>query len=117
MSSHIRAGKPDTNQAEIVEGLRDIGLSVWITSGLGDGFPDLTVGAEMPCPHCKKYFRQNVLVEIKYGKAELTMAEKFWHGGWRGQVGVARTLEEALRLCGRPACSRQVARTLNTVSE
>lgn len=53
----MRATKIDNNQAEIVKKLRAIpGISVHITSRLGEGFPDIVVG----------YNKQvTLLVEIK----------------------------------------------------
>lgn len=50
-----RAGKIDANQNSIVKDIRLCGFSVHITSGLGDGFPDILVGA----------FGHLILFEIK----------------------------------------------------
>ena len=36
-----RAARVDSNQAQIVRALRDVGIHVFVTSGVGDGFPDL----------------------------------------------------------------------------
>ena len=84
----------DSNQRAIVEGLRKAGYSVWITSALGKGAPDLVVG-KGGC---------NWLVELKDGslppsRRKLTIDETCWHLQWRGQVDVANTLEEALEIC------------------
>jgi len=38
-----RAAKVDANQPEIVGGIRGAGFIVFITSGLGFGFPDIVV--------------------------------------------------------------------------
>lgn len=39
-----RAGRIDSNQNQIVRDFRDNGFVVHVTSGLGDGFPDILVG-------------------------------------------------------------------------
>lgn len=52
-----RAARTDTNQIDIVRALRSIGANVEVTSGIGNGFPDLVV-----------MFRHRVtFVEIKDG--------------------------------------------------
>jgi len=90
-----RAAKVDRNQGQIVEALRKVGASVAITSGLGRGFPDLVAG----------YRKVNTLIEVKDGtappsKRRLTPDEQAWHDGWRGQVCVVETVEEALQAIG-----------------
>ena len=81
----------DKNQPQIVRHLRDVpGVSVAHTHIIGKGFPDIIVG-----------FRdRNYLIEIKTEKGTLTSDEQEWHETWRGQVNVARTSEEILRLIG-----------------
>lgn len=87
-----RAGKIDANQNAIVHDLRKAGASVWITSGLGTGV-DIVVG-----------FRGvNWLMEVKDSnqppsKRRLTDDEKGFHLGWRGQVTIVETSEQALRI-------------------
>lgn len=91
------AGRTDANQTEIVTGLRksNLAISVAITSGLGGGFGDIVVG-----------FRgKNYIIEIKDGskppsKRKLTKAEKDFHDGWRGQVDVAKSLDDVLAIVG-----------------
>lgn len=39
-----RFGRTDRNQREIVDALRGVGAQVIVTSRVGQGFPDLTVG-------------------------------------------------------------------------
>lgn len=83
-------GKVDANQAQIVKYLRDVGMSVTVTSAVGSGFPDLAVG-----------FRGvTVLVEVKDGEKDqsrqaLTAAQREWHASWAGCAVVASTKEEA----------------------
>lgn len=83
-------GKVDTNQAQIVDALRKVGASVAITSDLGAGYPDLTVG-----------FRgQNYLIEVKILNGKLTRAQVLWHHLWQGQVSIVRNEMEALKVIG-----------------
>ena len=89
----MKARKVDANQSDIVKGLRAIGCSVAITSGAGDGFPDLVVG----------YYGKNFLIEIKDGakppsKRKLTPEQEQFHIDWRGQIAVVKTLDEAIEL-------------------
>ena len=81
----MRAAKIDRNQPEIVKALRQIGASVAITSGIGGGYPDLTVG-----------FRgKTLLLECKTGSDQLNEAQKKWHAKWGGHVAIVRTPEQA----------------------
>lgn len=83
-------GKVDANQQEVVKYLRDVGMTVTVTSAVGSGFPDLAVG-----------FRGvTVLVEVKDGAKKpseqaLTAAQREWHATWNGCAVVAATKEEA----------------------
>lgn len=72
-----RRARPDANQGRIVEYLRSCGHQVFVTSRLGDGFPDLVVlvGGTI------------VLLEVKDGDAppsqrKLTQAEEKFHREW-----------------------------------
>jgi hypothetical protein len=83
--------KTDSNQPDIVDGLRSIGASVQILAAVGKGCPDLLIG----------YRGVNVLLEIKDGakspsRRELTDDQVIWHGRWNGQVASATNLEEAI---------------------
>ena len=90
-----RAAKIDANQPSIVEGLRKVGASVACCQAVGEGFTDLVVG-----------FRGvNYLIEIKNPeqdpcKRKLTPDQVDFHAAWTGQIAVAETLEEALRIIG-----------------
>lgn len=86
-----RKGRIDGNQERIVTALRDGGASVWITSSLGKGAPDLVAG----------YKKRNYLIEIKDGdqpmsRRKLTPDEVTFHDNWRGQIAVVENVEEAL---------------------
>jgi hypothetical protein len=83
----------DENQKSIVEILRrSKGVNVVVTSGLGNGFPDLVVA----------YDKHNFLVEIKQaGNLKLTEAEQKFHDYWtEGSLIVATTAEEILYIIG-----------------
>ncbi len=83
----------DDNQEAITKAVRQMGVSVWVTSSLGDGAPDEVWG-----------FRgKNWLVEIKDGEKyasqrKLTPCEKAFHDRWRGQIAIISNLEEAVKL-------------------
>jgi hypothetical protein len=88
-----RAAKIDANQNEIVKALRKLGASVWITSGLGKGAPDLVIG----------FRNKNYLAELKDGSKppsarKLTDDEKEFHKLWYGQVAVIESVEQAIEL-------------------
>lgn len=89
-----RAHKVDSNQRAIVQALRACGATVAVTSQLGAGYPDLTVG----------WRGLNYLMEVKPSVgAKLTEPEAVFHAAWRGQVHVVTSVDEALALvgCGR----------------
>ena len=87
-----RAGKIDANQNAIVHDLRAAGCSVRITSSLGQGFPDLVVGAR----------GKTFLLEVKDSsqppsKRRLTPDEKEFHDSWQGHIAIVETAEEAFK--------------------
>jgi len=90
------AARIDDNQNEVVSQLRSVpGLKVAITSGMGHGFPDLVLGWQ----------GVNYLIELKDGskppsKRKLTKDEKKFHAQWAGQIDVALTFEDCLRIIG-----------------
>lgn len=86
-----KRGRTDANQAAIVSALRQAGCSVWVTSSLGGGFPDLVVADRNGA---------NVLLEIKDGKGDLTPDEREFFAEWRGPVHLVRTPDEALQAVG-----------------
>lgn len=90
-----RNARVDANQPDIVKGLRKAGASVAVTSNLGKGFPDITVG----------YRGANYLFEIKDpakppSQRKLTDNEDEWHRKWGGHVAIIETAEEALHVIG-----------------
>ena len=86
----MRAAKIDVNQNEIVKQLRQIpGISVHVTSCLGNGFPDLVVGYK------KKY---TVLVELKRpGKYKLTEKEIEFKESTQCNYIVAQNVNDILK--------------------
>lgn len=91
-----RAAKIDRNQPEIVSALRAAGVTVQPLHSVGMGCPDLLCG----------FKGRNVLLEVKDGarppsERRLTDAQVEWHAGWRGDVAVVETIEQALTAVGR----------------
>lgn len=91
----MRKAKADDNQPAIIKALRQAGASVQPLHTVGQGCPDLAVG-----------FRGlNYMIEIKDGKKPpssrgLTDAQIRWHQIWCGQVSIAETEEQALKIIG-----------------
>lgn len=108
-----RAPRTDANQPTIVDGLRERGVTVEITSALGNGFPDLVCG----------YRGLTVLIEVKLPQSDrvqggaggsrarlpeqydplhgFTPDERAFHARWTGQpIVIARCLDDALRAFG-----------------
>jgi hypothetical protein len=90
------AAKIDSNQNGIVKSLRQVpGVSVFITSQIGKGFVDIICG----------YKKTNYLIELKDGnkvpsKRKLTPDEETFHKDWEGQISVAESLEDVLKIIG-----------------
>ena len=87
-----KQGRTDANQESIVEALRKIpGVSVAITSSLGNGFPDICVGHK----------GRNFFFEIKTDdKQKLTKDEIAFSWNWRGQWIMVSQLEQILHIVG-----------------
>lgn len=87
-----RAGRTDANQTAVVQALRNMGCSVAITSGAGNGLPDIIVGVH----------GVNLLIEIKDSEKvpsakKLTPAEQYFVDNWKGlAVKIVETPEEAV---------------------
>lgn len=87
------ASRVDSNQAEIVQALRQMGCSVECLHSVGSGIPDLLVGLN----------GINLLLEVKDGskppsKQKLTIDQVIWHEEWRGQVQIVKSVEHAIRI-------------------
>ena len=90
-----RARKIDDNQTLIVKQLRKCGVSVFITSMVGKGFPDLLIGTA----------GRNYLIELKDGaksasRKKLTDDEKVFFDYWAGQVDKCESFEEIAKIIG-----------------
>lgn len=90
-----RAARTDANQREIVVALLMAGATVYDTSRIGSGFPDLAVG----------YRSVTYLLEVKDGKKspsqkKLTEKEAQFHALWRGHCAIVESVDEALRVIG-----------------
>lgn len=84
------ARRVDANHSIIVKALRELGCSVFDTSRVAGGFPDLVVGKN----------GKTILVEIKADeKAKFTPAQEMFMLNWHGSA-VARidSVDAAIRL-------------------
>jgi Holliday junction resolvase len=71
------AKKVDANHSIIVKALRDLGCSVFDTSRVAGGFPDLVVGKNS----------KTALVEVKAdAKAKFTAAQQAFILNWKGST-------------------------------
>ncbi len=84
------AAKVDRNQGQIVKALRQAGCSVFITSDVAGGFPDIVVGRS----------GQTYLLEIKTKKGKLTPYQIEFFSSWRGHATVVRTVDDAFKAVG-----------------
>jgi len=86
-------GRTDANQSQIVSQLRQIGATVQSLASIGNGCPDIMVGRQ----------GRNILMELKDGEKvksqkRLTPEEDIWHQGWKGQVAIVESFDDALKL-------------------
>jgi hypothetical protein len=91
----MRRAAVDANQAEIVKALRKVGATVQPLHRVGQGCPDLAVG----------HRGVNHFIEVKDGSKPpsargLTDAQFRWHSLWAGQVSIAESVDDALRIIG-----------------
>lgn len=97
----MKIARVDDNQKAIVKFLREHGVTVAVTSGMGKGFPDLVCG----------YKGKNILLELKDGnkplsQQALTPEQRIWHFEWKGQVHVVNTPEMAWEIIVRTIHNR-----------
>ena len=88
-------GRTDANQSETIKYLRSAGVSVAITSDVGNGFVDFVCG----------YKGNNYLFELKDrdkppSARKLTKDEKIFHDNWRGQSAVVLDALGCMRIMG-----------------
>lgn len=92
----MKAKKTDANQQQIVKDLRKCGYTVFITSMVGNGFPDLTVGAH----------GLTFLFEVKDGTKykscqKLTNLENLFHLTWKGQASIITSAQQAIDIIAK----------------
>ena len=80
--------KKDGSHKAVAAKLVEFGADVADTSRLGDGFPDFVARMDRPCPHCKRKFKQNVLVELKEVGGRITPSEEKWHDAHPGMAEI-----------------------------
>ena len=80
--------RADDNQQEIVDALRDIGVSVLVLSQVGFGCPDLLIG----------WRKNNYLLEIKTENGKLRKSQIEFFDTWKGRVFIVRSVDEAIEL-------------------
>lgn len=85
------AHKTDSNQAAIVETLRECGAFVWVTSDQGRGFPDLVV-----CWHGRW-----LLLEVKDKRGKSTPQQIIFNRECGGHVLIVRSRLEAIEALNR----------------
>lgn len=101
------ACKIDKNQNELVKQMRSLGMSVVITSTVGDGFTDVVVGC----------FGITVLAEIKDGekkKTQLTPHQVKFHDEFKGAKVIIYKIEHCLDLF---VAMRKMANKIGRVSD
>ncbi len=91
----MRAKKIDDNQNLIVKQLRKCGVSVAITSMVGNGFPDLIIGRA----------GRNYMIELKDGKKtesrkQLTKDETKFFDTWSGQINKCESFDQIATIIG-----------------
>ena len=89
----MRAARVDENQAAIVDALRKAGASVFVTSKVGNSFPDLVAG----------YDGRTYLLEVKNplkpkADRQLTPHQAVFFAFWRGHVAIVMSPAEALQV-------------------
>lgn len=93
--------RPDNNENDLVEFLREQGFSVERLYYVGRGVPDLVVGGPMPCPHCGEAFWQERLIEIKQEGRKLRPNQEKWWRRWNGgQATIARDRKDISAIVG-----------------
>lgn len=74
---NMYARRTDANHSQIVKAFRDLGCSVFDTSRIGQGFPDLVIGKR----------GITVLVEVKAdAKKKFTTAQDLFMMNWKGST-------------------------------
>ena len=88
--------RTDQNHSALLACIRMIpNVSICDLSGAGGGVPDVMLGLA----------GRNILIEIKRpdcapSRSKLNDKQEEWHGEWKGQVAVVRTLDDVLEALG-----------------
>jgi hypothetical protein len=101
-----KRGRLDGNHRQVVAELRKLGFSVQSLANLGDGCPDLLVGAsnarnylfELKDPARPPSKRVLTSDEKKWIANWKGPDEKKWIANWKGQVRVVETTEEIVEV-------------------
>lgn len=80
--------KRDRNQPEIVSAFESMGCTVFDSSAMGNGFPDLVVG--MP--------GKSLLVEVKMPKGKFTTDQVRFFKSWAGQYDSVSSVNDVIDL-------------------
>lgn len=84
--------KIDANQHAIVKALRAVGVSVALTSSIGQGCVDCFAGFD------RNGHKECIAIEIKAPGGKLTLDELDWQARWHGPYAIVHSVEEALDL-------------------
>lgn len=100
-----RAAKVDANQTKVVASLRKAGLSVAVTSMVGNGFPDLVVAGNYPPFWNRKIKTKTILVELKNpdmppSGQKLTPDEIDFMDSWKGEYLKTNNVDDILKTFG-----------------
>lgn len=98
-----KRGRTDANQTSIVEFARDIGMSVQITSAIGDGWGDAVFG----------HAGISVPAEIKDGRKspsrrKMSEDETAMHLQWRGSFALVQDFEDVIVLKRRMEAQAEI---------
>lgn len=89
------SNRADANQDELVKAAEQYGCTVSLTGMVGGGFPDLVIG------QASRWGRRNLLIEVKSHDGVLTPDQIRFHRDHRGQVDIARTVDELIAILKR----------------
>jgi hypothetical protein len=89
--------RKDQNHNALVGTLERIGCSVFDTSQVGGGFPDLVVGRN----------GRTMLIELKkelWTPKDVRASQYFFANGWKGHYAIASTDDEVIRIVTEATC-------------
>lgn len=84
----FKRNKQDKLQKEITHCLKLLGYSVWDTSQIGNGFPDIIVGAN----------GINYLFEIKSKHTTISKSQCKFDSEWKGNSQIIYSVSDALQI-------------------